>query len=179
MSAPLQYRFLVRGGTAANLATVNETPLQRELVVARDTGRLKVGDGATPYNDLPYIAETPRYTCVTAAFDGGGADIAVGTACELFVPFGFKPVRATLVADAAGSLVIGSVAGPFATFPTGAASIFGSAPPSLAGASKSQDDVLAGWSVVSAGTVIRFSVTSCTGIKRANLIIEGDRKWQE
>lgn len=48
-------RFLVRGGTAANLATVNEVPLARELVAATDSGRLKLGDGTTPYNDLPYI----------------------------------------------------------------------------------------------------------------------------
>lgn len=54
------YRFLVRGGTAANLAAVNETPLQRELVVERDTGRMKLGDGVTPYNDLPYFGDLSR-----------------------------------------------------------------------------------------------------------------------
>lgn len=51
-----QLRFLVRGGTAANLATVNEVPLMRELVVERDTGKMKLGDGATAYNSLPYIS---------------------------------------------------------------------------------------------------------------------------
>lgn len=50
------YRFLVRGGTSANLATVNEIPLERELIVATDTLTLKLGNGSTPYNDLPFIS---------------------------------------------------------------------------------------------------------------------------
>lgn len=52
----INYRFKVRGGTAANLATVNEVPLSRELVVETDTGKMKLGDGVTPYNDLGYIS---------------------------------------------------------------------------------------------------------------------------
>lgn len=50
----IDYRFLVRGGTAANLATVNEIPLERELVIETDTRNFKLGDGVTNYNDLPY-----------------------------------------------------------------------------------------------------------------------------
>lgn len=49
-------RFLVRGGTAANLAAVNEIPFVRELIVERDTLKMKLGDGVTHYNDLDYIA---------------------------------------------------------------------------------------------------------------------------
>lgn len=51
-----ELRFLVRGGTAANLATVNEVPLVRELVVETDTLKLKLGDGVTHYVDLEYIS---------------------------------------------------------------------------------------------------------------------------
>jgi len=51
----IHYRFLVRGGTAAALAAVNEVPLKRELVVETDTGFTKLGDGVTRYNDLVYI----------------------------------------------------------------------------------------------------------------------------
>lgn len=53
------YRFLVRGGTAAALAALNEIPLARELIVETDTGKSKLGDGATHYNDLPYFGGTP------------------------------------------------------------------------------------------------------------------------
>lgn len=48
-------RFRVRGGTSANLATVNEVPLARELVVETDTGRMKLGNGTAAYSSLPYL----------------------------------------------------------------------------------------------------------------------------
>lgn len=55
MAETIHYRFTVRGGTAAALAARNEIPLSRELVAQIDTGLLKLGDGVTRYNDLPYI----------------------------------------------------------------------------------------------------------------------------
>lgn len=60
----LPYRFRIRGGTAADLSTVNEVPLRRELCIELDTGKMKLGDGTTPWNDLPYIS-------------GGGGDAPV------------------------------------------------------------------------------------------------------
>jgi len=50
----LPYRYRVRGGTASDLATVNEIPLERELVFETDTRKWKLGDGVTNYNALPY-----------------------------------------------------------------------------------------------------------------------------
>lgn len=50
----LYYRWQMRQGTAANLATVNEIPLLGEFYLATDTGLLKKGDGVTAYNSLPY-----------------------------------------------------------------------------------------------------------------------------
>lgn len=49
-------RFRLRGSdkTAADLASINEILLQNEACIERDTGRGKVGDGSTPWNDLPY-----------------------------------------------------------------------------------------------------------------------------
>lgn len=61
----INYRFKVRGGTAAALASVNEVPLRRELCIELDTGKMKVGDGTTAWNDLPYIS------------GGGGGDAPV------------------------------------------------------------------------------------------------------
>ena len=60
----LPYRFRIRGGTAADLATVNEVPLRRELCIELDTGKMKLGDGVAAWNDLPYIS-------------GGGGDAPV------------------------------------------------------------------------------------------------------
>lgn len=57
MSQQVQHvRFKVRGDTAATLAARNEVPLARELIVETDTLKMKLGDGATQYNALDYIA---------------------------------------------------------------------------------------------------------------------------
>lgn len=48
--------FRQRRGTAAALAAANETPAAGQIYVETDTFRLKVGDGATAYNSLPYIS---------------------------------------------------------------------------------------------------------------------------
>lgn len=63
----VSYRFLLRGGTAADLATVNEVPRARELIVEVDTRKLKLGDGITRYNLLPYV---------TTGGGGGGGTAA-------------------------------------------------------------------------------------------------------
>lgn len=55
MAEAIHYRFTVRGGSSAALEGRNEIPLARELVVATDTGLMKLGDGLTRYNDLPPI----------------------------------------------------------------------------------------------------------------------------
>ena len=48
-------RMQLRRGTAAGLAAANEVPLAGELVVEKDTGKVKAGDGVSAYNSLEYI----------------------------------------------------------------------------------------------------------------------------
>lgn len=55
------------------MASVNPTPLAGELVWESDTNRLKVGDGTTSYNSLPYLT-TSGGSGVT---DGDKGDIVV------------------------------------------------------------------------------------------------------
>ena len=58
MTEVIEYRFRVRRGTAADLAAVNETPLQGEFYMETDTGRVKLGDGTTAQrlvNALPAV----------------------------------------------------------------------------------------------------------------------------
>lgn len=221
------YRFRVRGGARAALESRNEVPLARELVVETDTGKMKLGDGTTHYNDLGYISGEvdiegrvgfrrqggwvqytndgevtwhnlvaltdikgdkgdqgdqgipgPGSSCFpTASFDGGTGDIAVGSFCDLFVPFGFEITRSTLVADAAGTLQVDVRVVPYAAFPPGPShSICGGNPPTLSGVNRTQDSTLSGWDTeIASGSVIRFFVTACTGIKRATLVLEGVR----
>ena len=47
--------FKQRRGTAAALAAANETLAAGQLCIETDTNRMKVGDGSTPYNALPYL----------------------------------------------------------------------------------------------------------------------------
>lgn len=51
------YSIRHKGDTKANLELANKIIPERELVVERDTNRLKVGDGLRGYKDLPYIGE--------------------------------------------------------------------------------------------------------------------------
>ncbi len=48
-------RMQCRRGTAEELAAVNEVPLEGELVVETDTGKVKAGDGVSAYNALEYV----------------------------------------------------------------------------------------------------------------------------
>jgi len=50
-------------GTAANLASVNPTPLAGEMIWESDTNRLKVGSGSTAYTSLAYVGtNSPTFT---------------------------------------------------------------------------------------------------------------------
>lgn len=58
-------RIQLRHGTSEALAAVNEVPLVGELVFETDTGRYKIGDGTTVWNNLRYIDDE------TASGSGG------------------------------------------------------------------------------------------------------------
>ena len=55
MSTVLNTTFKLKRGTAARWAEVNPILEQGEPGFVYDQNRLKVGDGITPWNDLPYI----------------------------------------------------------------------------------------------------------------------------
>ena len=48
------FQLAFRGDTAARWAAFNPVLADREFVLEKDTGFFKIGDGTTPYNDLPY-----------------------------------------------------------------------------------------------------------------------------
>lgn len=51
----VDYRFRLRRGLAATWAATNDVLLDGEFGLERDTGKLKIGDGVTPWNTLPYL----------------------------------------------------------------------------------------------------------------------------
>lgn len=48
--------------TAAQLATENPILLDKQLVIESDTGKMKLGNGTTAYNSLPYLFTIPTNT---------------------------------------------------------------------------------------------------------------------
>jgi len=61
MADIIYQRHWQRRDTAAALASINEVLYSGEYCVETDTGRVKLGDGATPWNDLPY--------CIPGGYD--------------------------------------------------------------------------------------------------------------
>lgn len=55
MATTLKTTFLLKRGTAARWAEVNPILERGEPGFVYDTNRLKIGDGVTHWNDLPYI----------------------------------------------------------------------------------------------------------------------------
>jgi sugar lactone lactonase YvrE len=53
-------RVQQKRGTAANLTSVNPTPLAGELIVVSDENTLVIGDGTDAYTSLSYVTATPR-----------------------------------------------------------------------------------------------------------------------
>lgn len=63
-------KIQVRRDTASNWTSNNPTPASGEMCYETDTGKLKIGNGTTPYNSLPYIGDggstgTTDYTQLT------------------------------------------------------------------------------------------------------------------
>lgn len=68
-------RIQVRRDTAANWSTNNPTPLAGEPCFETDTGKLKIGDGTTAYNDLAYQGGSDYELPVASASTLGGVKV--------------------------------------------------------------------------------------------------------
>lgn len=193
-------RFWTRRGTAAALTAANETLYAGEWCLETDTGRAKYGDGTTAWVDLEYSVPgrinlaglADGYTLVWdagaqewivappgsggvgaigATFDGGGAVLVPGVFTDVLVPFNCTITSATVLADQTGSIVLSVLADPYASFPP-TTDIAPTTPPTISADDKSQDVSLSGWTTsISAGTVVRLGIVSCTSIERATLTL--------
>lgn len=54
----IKARILLRSDTATQLAFTNPVLYKNELAIEKDTGKKKLGDGSTSYNNLPYLEKT-------------------------------------------------------------------------------------------------------------------------
>jgi len=107
--------------------------------------------------------------------DGTNA-ITTGQKGHIRWPFAGTLLRASLLADASGSIVIDIWKDTYANFPpTVADTITAAAKPTLASAQKSEDTTLTGWTKTFAeGDIYAFNVDSAATVKRVAL----ELKWQ-
>lgn len=56
MAETINYRFRMRRALAATWVTLNDVLLEGEWGYEKDTGKVKIGDGVTAWNDLGYFA---------------------------------------------------------------------------------------------------------------------------
>lgn len=108
---------------------------------------------------------------------GVSAVIPTGVQGDLEVPFNCEIVRASLLADQVGNLVVDIWKDTYANYPPAVGdSITAAAKPTLTGVIKSQDSTLTGWTkTLSAGDVLRFNVDAVSAITRATLSLEVNR----
>ena len=117
---------------------------------------------------------TDEEVAITFIIDGGGSAITTGIKGDLEIPFACTIVRATMLADQSGSIVVDVWKDTYANYPPiDGDSITASAPPTITTATKSQDSTLTGWTkAIATGSTLRFNVDSCTTIERCTLALK-------
>ena len=106
--------------------------------------------------------------------DGGGAEIAVGEHGHLRIRFKCEIVKATLLANQTGSIVIDIWKDTYGNFPpTVADTITAAAKPTIAAGVKDEDGTLTGWTkTINAGDILAFNVDSAATIERVTLVLK-------
>lgn len=83
-------KIQLRRDTAENFKTINPPLLQGEPCFETDTNKLKIGNGTTAYNDLPYISGSSEIPQATAEVLGG---IKLGSGLEYDTATGLTNVN--------------------------------------------------------------------------------------
>lgn len=108
-----------------------------------------------------------RSGSIAYVIDGGGAVVTTGNKGHVSVPANAIVTGWVITADQVGSAVVDVLRSTYAGFPTGS-SIAGTDKPTLSSAQKNSDSTLSGWgnTVLSAGDILQFSVSSCSTCTR-------------
>lgn len=89
MAGPYEFRF--QRGTSDRWTDLNPVLGPAEPGVETDTGRFKLGDGSTEWNDLPYYLSEPYVTGIVEVMiaESGGlsGDPRIGDMAELSTAF--------------------------------------------------------------------------------------------
>lgn len=104
--------------------------------------------------------------------DGGTAVISTGVKGDLQIPFGCTIQKATLLADATGSVVVDILKSTYSAFPP-VTSICASQKPTLSTASKFTNSTLTGWTLnIAKDDVLRFQIDTVAIIKKLTISLE-------
>ena len=79
-SNQVQVSLIIRNDVAAEWSAVNPILRKGELAIENDTGYMKVGDGITAWNDLPYCSSNNELEPATTGTLGGiivGDDLSI------------------------------------------------------------------------------------------------------
>lgn len=128
-----------------------------------------VGGGATAtFSSGTAIITIQGTASIGYMIDGGTAVPGTGIVGWVEVPFGCTITAARAFADATGSAVVDVWKDTYANYPpTDADSITAAAPITVAGATKSEDATLTGWTTaLAAGDVLYFNLDSVSTIKK-------------
>lgn len=154
------------GSQVATLDTTGVTPgtygdaTNVAQITVDDKGRI------TAAADVP-IAAAGATRAIGGSFDGGGSELVVGSTFVFFVPYACDITACTLVGldGESGDIELDIKTSSYAGYSGSLASIVASAPPTISGSNKSQDNTLTGWTTsVSAGTAVEISITSVTDL---------------
>lgn len=99
------FTFRLRGGTSAQWADANPVLVEREpgLEMSPEGARLKIGDGVTPWNDLPYLEGAPPEGIFSFK-----TEHPVAAVWEVTHNLGYEPAG-VFVTDSGGTEWIGEV----------------------------------------------------------------------
>jgi hypothetical protein len=162
---------LADGGTGASLADPNDD----RILFWDDSGGavtwLDQTNGVEISGTNLQLTTAQRTRTVGIVIDGGGAAITTGVKGFIQVPVACTITTNRLLADQSGDIVVDIWKDSYANYPpTDADSITASAPPTISGATKSEDTTLTGWTTsITAGDILGFNVDSVTDIERVTL----------
>jgi hypothetical protein len=111
---------------------------------------------------MPLVEGHQPYSGITVMILGNGYELDVGVKAAIPIPFDCEIIEATLLADAAGDVVVDLRKDTYGAYPpTPADSITGASPLTLVGANKTTDVVLTGWdTTLTVGDVLLVAITS-------------------
>ena len=105
---------------------------------------------------------------INFVIDGGGAVIAAGVKGDVQIDFACTITKWTVLADAAGAIVVNVWRDSYANFPPVTGDLIGS--PTIAATNAKAQSGAISWAVA-AGDVLRFNVASATTIQRATVAL--------